>query len=199
MDHRPSQSTGSFIWAAHFKFFNFKISVGGESTFGRMEWGPLKVQPSIRTMRMLAKVVKINFLSVLEINQSLTTFPGTFILRKTNWVSVRAVTFCGYYPSPSSLPISAVALKTNSFTIMIARKNSNFSSIWRGKEGLVVPKRSCPQGFVIIWPAGSYLEIPALRACLYLTWLSSCQCEQPFPYGTSVKKQRKKERSAAII
>ena len=150
-------------------------------------------------MRMLAKVVKINFFSVLEINQSLATFPGTFILRKTNWVSVRAVTFCGYYPSPSSLPISAVALKTNSFTIMIARKNSNFSCIWRGKEGLVLPKRSCPQGFVIIWPAGSYLEIPAPRACLYLTWLSPVSVNSLFPTGLLSKKKRKKERSAAII
>lgn len=146
-------------------------------------------------MRMLAKVVKINFFSVLEINQSLTAFPGTFILRKTNWV--RAVNFCGCYPSPSSLPSSSVALKTNSFTNHNSQEKQSFNSIWRGKEGLVLPKMSCPWGFVIIWPAGSYLDISAPTACLYLTWLSSVSVNSLFPRELLSKKERKKERKVS--
>lgn len=142
-------------------------------------------------MRMLAKVVKINFSSVLEINQSLTAFPGTFILRKTNWV--RAVNFCGYYPSPSSLPSSSVALKTNSFTIMIARKNSHLAAS-EGEGGAQCSlKCPCPWGFVIIWPAGSYLDISAPTACLCLTWLSSVSVNSLFPGELLSKKERKKK------
>ena len=118
-----------------------------------------------------------------------------FILRKTNWV--RAVNFCGCYPSPSSLPSSSVALKTNSFTNHNSQEKQSFNSIWRGKEGLVLPKMSCPWGFVIIWPAGSYLDISAPTACLYLTWLSSVSVNSLFPRELLSKKERKKERKVS--
>lgn len=53
--HRPSQSTDSFVWAAHFQILNFEVSRRGESTSRMEEWGPLKIYSSVRTMRTPAK------------------------------------------------------------------------------------------------------------------------------------------------
>ena len=102
-------------------------------------------------MRKLAKVVKTNFFSVLEINQSLTTFPGTFILRKTNWVSVRAVNFCGYYPSPFFSSQICSSLENQQFHNHNSQEKQQFSCVWRGKEGLVLPKMSLFDLLEVTW------------------------------------------------
>ena len=140
-------------------------------------------------MRMLAKVVKTNFFSVLEINQSLTTFPGTFILRKTNWVSVRAMNFCGYYPSPFFSSQICSSLENQQFHNHNSQEKQQFSSVWRGKEGLVLPKMSLFDLLEVTWKSPL-----ARRACLYLTWLSSGSVNSLFPRGLLSKKKEKKNR-----
>lgn len=62
-----------------------------EKGYGRMsvkmtEKGPPKIFPSIRAMKKLAKSCRINFFSILEVNQRLAVTWGLFIQEK--WLNL---------------------------------------------------------------------------------------------------------------
>lgn len=63
------------------------------STSEAVEIEPPKPHSSIKTTRMLAKPVKINFFKTLEINQRLSIIWGAFIQEKKSWLSIRTVNF----------------------------------------------------------------------------------------------------------
>lgn len=142
-----------------------------------VEKGPPVIAPSIKAMKTLAKkIIKINFLRALEINQRLTKMYEAFI-QKT---SVRTVSFVAFYLVlfPSSSPSSMVALNTSWLTMMVivnqTNKKQQPNSNWSGHNRFGTFQKVPFPGhchyltyFTVPWKA------PFTGNCHYLTWLGA--------------------------
>lgn len=136
---------------------------------GKVDCRHSKTHPSIKAIRILAKITKSNFFRALEINQRFAVIRRVFI--QGRWLNhVRTVRW-----GPSS---SVVALKTNSLISMVAIKTSSLAAAERGKWFWISPKTPSPE---------NSHHLTCLTVCLYLTWLEPHSVQIAFSLGCLLK------------
>lgn len=112
---------------------------------------------SIKAMKTLTKMAKINFFRTLEISQKLPTIWGVFIQEKL--LNLIKQDLWHYNLNCSHLPLfrSAVTLKTTSLANMVLVKSSCLATTGQVSPYLELLKKSHSQNTVPIWPV---LQLP---------------------------------------
>lgn len=126
---------------------------------GMMEWRPLKILCSAKTMRTVAKISRIDFFRTQKINQRLAA-TGECLLekKKTKQTLSQNSELYGAVTYQILIPSSIVALKT-----------SSLQSQWKPVAWTPFPHLAGCQ------------EDPTRKTCLYLTWLGVYLVQSSLP------------------
>ena len=112
-------------------------------------------------MRTLAKIVKINFFTILKMNERLTTL-WEWLRHKIRLCHNKNSELSGIFIFPisnHSLPSITIPLKISIITATVTEKTRTLAGNGESKMGLEFHKMALSQWIVTIWP-GSYLEKP---------------------------------------
>lgn len=121
-------------------------------------------------VRMLSRIVKINFVSLLKIKTGRICWTLTQEI-KLNLCKYSKLWGVLIHSISNPTTSSIVTLKTNCPTTMIAVKTSSLEATGRDRRGLELPQSPIPKHLSLFKLHGSSLKSSIPRTYLYLSWL----------------------------